>query len=78
MSQPKLHELGQPIVARDEVDDTVQSVSDDAGDENSRQSLVAKEKSHQQEALTNLDNASDPISDFIAQQNDVSPRPEIV
>ena len=37
--QPKLHELGQPIVVRDEVDDTVESVSDDACDEDSRQSL---------------------------------------
>ena len=44
LSQPKLHELGQPIVARDEVDDTVESVSDDAGDGDSRQSLAAKEK----------------------------------
>ena len=38
LSQPKLHELGQPIVAGDEGDDTVESVSDDAGDEDSRQS----------------------------------------
>ena len=76
LSQPKLHELGQPIVARDEVDDTVESVSDDAGDEDSRQSLVAKEKSLQQEALTNLDNASDPISDFVTQQNDGDNHPQ--
>ena len=75
LSQPKLHELGQPIVARDEVDGTVESVSDDAGDEESRQSLVAKEKSRQQDALTNLDNASDPISDFVTQQNDCDNNP---
>ena len=76
LSQPKLHELGQPIVARDGVDGTVESVSDDAGDEESRQSLVAKEKSLQQEALTNLDNASDPISDFVTQQNDCDNHPQ--
>ena len=76
LSQPKLHELGQPIVARDGVDDTVESVSDDAGDEDSRQSLVAKGKSLQQEALTNLDNASDPISDFVTQQNDCDNHPQ--
>ena len=76
LSQPKLHELGQPIVARDGVDGTVESVSDDAGDEDSRQSLVAKEKSLQQEALTNLDNASDPISDFVTQQNDCDNHPQ--
>ena len=70
LSQPKLHERGQPIVAGDEVDDAVESVSDEAGDEDSRQSLAAKEKPLQQEALTNLDNASDPISDFVTQQND--------
>ena len=75
LSQPKLHELGQPIVARDGVDGTVESVSDDAGDEDSRQSLVVKEKSLQQEALTNLDNASDPISDFVTQQNDCDNHP---
>ena len=76
LSQPKLHELGQPIVARDEVDGTVECVSDDAGDEVSRQSLVAKEKSRQQDALTNLDNASDPISDFVTQQNDCDNNPQ--
>ena len=76
LSQPKLHELGQPIVARDEVDGTVECVSDDAGDEVSRQSLVAKEKSRQQDALTNLDNASDPISDFVTQQNDRDNNPQ--
>ena len=76
LSQPKLHELGQPIVARDGIDGTVESVSDDAGDEESRQSLVAKEKSLQQEALTNLDNASDPISDFVTQQNDCDNHPQ--
>ena len=76
LSQPKLHELGQPIVARDEVDDTVESVSDDAGDGDSRQSLAAKEKPLQQEALTNLDNASDPISDFVTQQNDGDNHPQ--
>ena len=70
LSQPKLHERGQPIVAGEEVDDAVESVSDEAGDEDSRQSLAAKEKPLQQEALTNLDNASDPISDFVTQQND--------
>ena len=70
LSQPKLHERGQPIVAGDEGDDAVESVSDEAGDEDSRQSLAAKEKPLQQEALTNLDNASDPISDFVTQQND--------
>ena len=76
LSQPKLQELGQPIVARDGVDGTVESVSDDAGDEESRQSLVAKGKSLQQEALTNLDNASDPISDFVTQQNDCDNHPQ--
>ena len=79
LSQPKLHELGQPIVARDGVDgtlSTVESVSDDAGDEDIRQSLVAKGKSLQQEALTNLDNASDPISDFVTQQNDCDNHPQ--
>ena len=76
LSQPKLHELGQPIVARDGVDGTVESVSDDAGDEDSRQSLVAKENPLQQEALTNLDNASDPISDFVTQQNDCDNHPQ--
>ena len=76
LSQPKLHELGQPIVARDEVDDTVESVSDDAGDGDSRQSLAAKEKPLQQEARTNLDNASDPISDFVTQQNDGDNHPQ--
>ena len=76
LSQPKLHELGQPIVARDEVDGTVECVFDDAGDEVSRQSLVAKEKSRQQDALTNLDNASDPISDFVTQQNDCDNNPQ--
>ena len=76
LSQPKLHERGQPIVAGDEVDDAVESVSDDAGDEDSRQSLAAKEKPLLQEALTNLDNASDPISDFVTQQNDGDNHPQ--
>ena len=76
LSQPKLHERGQPIVAGDEVDEAVESVSDDAGDEDSRQSLAAKEKPLQQEALTNLGNASDPISDFVTQQNDGDKHPQ--
>ena len=76
LSQPKLHELGQPIVARDEVYGTVECVSEDAGDEGSMQSLAAKEKTRQQDASTNLDNASDPISDFGTQKNDYDNNPQ--
>ena len=76
MSQPKLHGLGQPIVARDEADGTVECVSDDACDEESTRSLVAKEKTRQQDASTSLDKASDPISDFVTQQNDCGDNPQ--
>ena len=76
LSQPKLHGLGQPIVARDEADGTVECVSDDACDEESTRSLVAKEKTRQQDASTSLDKASDPISDFVTQQNDCGDNPQ--
>ena len=76
LSQPKAHVLGRPIVARHDAEVAVECVSDDAHDEEGTRSPVTKEKTRQQDAPTSPDKASDPISDFVTQQNDCGDSPQ--
>ena len=76
LSQPTAQELGRPKKIGLRVGDTVESVSDDDILEGEAPSPVNKEKVEKQDAPSSPGKATDPISDFVTQDNGCGDSPQ--